>query len=196
MKAADEDDAWRDQGRQQFEAAYAPEDAVYEKLLDKSSGVRDRRQMLRYIELKSGYSDNGPAWIGYATPSKTGRTIYFNGRALRKLKGQERTGDGGNYCDMETGESFWVSGVKKNGRDRHWAGAGKIQVEAGAVSEYLEAIGSRALDKSLYEVTHSIVPTDIKRYEMLANTSYREAVPGDHGPERPIVDKQKRGGGV
>jgi hypothetical protein len=28
----DEDDAWRTQGRQRFEAAYAPEDAVYEQL--------------------------------------------------------------------------------------------------------------------------------------------------------------------
>ena len=75
--------------------------------------------MLRYVELKSGYSDNGPAWIGYVTPSKTGRTIYFNGRALMKLKGQRRGDSGGNYCDMETGESFWVSGLKKNGQDRH-----------------------------------------------------------------------------
>ena len=35
--AADaEDGAWRAQGRQRFEAAYAPEDAVYEKLMDES----------------------------------------------------------------------------------------------------------------------------------------------------------------
>jgi hypothetical protein len=39
MKSADEDEAWRDQGLQRFEAAYAPEDAVYENLLDKSSSV-------------------------------------------------------------------------------------------------------------------------------------------------------------
>src|SRR5438552_5767142 len=91
--------------------------------------------MLRYIELKSGYSDNGPAWIGYVTPSKTGRTLYFNGRALMKLKGQRRGKSGGNYVDMETGESFWVSGVKKNGEDRHWAGSGKVLVEASALPE-------------------------------------------------------------
>ena len=70
---------------------------------------------LRYIELKSGHSDNGPAWIGYVSLSKTGRTVYFNGRGLMKLKGQRRGESGGNYVDMETGESFWVSGVKKNG---------------------------------------------------------------------------------
>ncbi len=27
-------------------------------------------KILRYIELKSGHSDNGPAWIGYAQQSK------------------------------------------------------------------------------------------------------------------------------
>jgi len=34
---ADEDRLWRTQGRQQFESAYAPEDAVYEQLMDESS---------------------------------------------------------------------------------------------------------------------------------------------------------------
>jgi hypothetical protein len=85
-------------------------------------------KVLRYIELKSGYSDNGLAWIGYATQSKTGRTLYFNGRGLVKLKGQRRGESGGNYIDMETGESFWVSGIKKNGEDRHWAGSGKTSL--------------------------------------------------------------------
>jgi hypothetical protein len=32
-KAVNEDDAWRIQGRQRFEAAYAPEDAVYDQLM-------------------------------------------------------------------------------------------------------------------------------------------------------------------
>jgi len=30
---------------------------------------------IRYVELKSGYQDNGPASIGWVTFSKTGRTI-------------------------------------------------------------------------------------------------------------------------
>ena len=45
------------------------------------------KSVLRYVELKSGYSDNGPAWIGYVKQSKTGRTLYFDGRGLMKLKG-------------------------------------------------------------------------------------------------------------
>ena len=65
-------------------------------------------KLLRYIELKSGHSDNGPAWIAYVAQSKSGRTLYFNGRGLMKLKRQRREDSGGNYIDVETGESFWV----------------------------------------------------------------------------------------
>ena len=84
-----------------------------------------QNDMLKYIELKSGFADNGPAWIGRVRTSKTGATVYFNGRALKK----GNVGSG-NFFDLVTGEAFWVSGVKRNGDDRHWAGSGKIAVEA------------------------------------------------------------------
>lgn len=32
---------------------------------------------LMYIELKTGYSDDGPAWIGYVKTSKTKSTIIL-----------------------------------------------------------------------------------------------------------------------
>src|ERR1051326_4318829 len=97
------------------------------------------------------------------------------GPALEKFwsklerKGQRRGEAGGNYIDMETGESFWVSGVKKNGRDRHWAGSGKVLVEAAAVAEYLKTIKAKTLDTSRYEVTNPIRQTDIERLARLAN---------------------------
>ena len=130
-------------------------------------------KILRYIEIKSGHSDNGPAWIAYVTQSKSGRTLYFNGRGLMKLKGQRRGDSGGNYIDMVTGEAFWVSGVKKNGQDRHWAGTGKVLIEAATVSDYLDTIKAKALDTSRCEITKSIVPTDIERLSQLANSSGR-----------------------
>jgi hypothetical protein len=126
-------------------------------------------KLLRYIELKSGYGDNGPAWIGHVTSSKTGRTLYFNGRGLLKLKGQRLADSGGNYVDVETGEAFWVSGVKKNGEDRHWAGSGKVLVEAAALTEYLKTVRATSLDKSRYEVIDAIRQTDIDRLSRLAN---------------------------
>ena len=128
-------------------------------------------KILRYIELKSGHSDNGPAWIAYVTPSKSRRTLYFNGRGLMKLKGQRRGESGGNYIDMETGESFWVSGVKRDGQDRHWTGSGKVLIEAVAVSDYLNTIKAKTLDRSRYAITESIVQTDIEKLSQLANSS-------------------------
>ena len=88
-----------------------------------------------------------------------------------KLKGQRRGESGGNYVDMEAGESFWVSGVKKNGEDRHWAGSGKVLVEAAAVSEYLRTIEAKTLDKARCEVTNAIRQTDIERLSKLANAT-------------------------
>jgi hypothetical protein len=66
--------------------------------------------------LKSGSKGDGPAWIGRVSFSRTRTTVYFNGRALKRVKGG---GLAGNYLDLVTGEAFWVSGIKKNGEDRH-----------------------------------------------------------------------------
>jgi hypothetical protein len=127
------------------------------------------RGILRYVELKTGYDDNGPAWIGFVTLSKTGRTVYFNGRALKKMGGSGVCG--GNHYDLETGDEFWVSGVKKRGRNRHPVGRGKVLVEAAALSEFLRSTGSVSLDPALYEVTSTVVQTDIKRLGRLENTT-------------------------
>ena len=102
---------------------------------------------LRYIELKTGYSDNGPAWIAQVTFSKSGRTIYFNCRELRRFNVTS-----GNHYDAETGEEYWVSGVKKSGTNRHPCGRGKIMVQRGALEEFLAWTGQMSLDTKLYEI--------------------------------------------
>jgi len=45
------------------------------------------RQELLYIELKADHSDRGPAWIGLATLSRSARTVYFHGKALKRIAG-------------------------------------------------------------------------------------------------------------
>ena len=112
--------------------------------------------MLKFIELKTGYNYNGPAWIGRVKLSRSGRTLYFNGRALK----QGVRGAAGNYIDLTTGEVFWISGVKRNAEDRHRAGSGKVLIEAAAVEEYLAIVGRTELDKSRFVVTHEIRGTD------------------------------------
>jgi hypothetical protein len=119
--------------------------------------------VLMYIELKTGYNDNGPAWMGRVRMSRSGRTVYFNGKAFKR----SGRGSRGNHYDLETGEMYWISGVKKEGTDRHGAGSGQVIIEAAAVEEYLRVTGARELDRSRFVVSDQIEPADpSKFYEM------------------------------
>lgn len=40
---------------------------------------------LMYIELKMGYSDDYPAWIGYVKTSKSKKTIYLMTMPFRRI---------------------------------------------------------------------------------------------------------------
>jgi hypothetical protein len=92
---------------------------------------------IMYLELKLGYGDSGPACIGRVWFSRTGRTLYYKGKAFRSANGQ---GIAGNYFDIESGEEYWISGPKKNGQDRHWAGSGPVEIDPEAAEEYWKEI--------------------------------------------------------
>lgn len=102
---------------------------------------------LMYIELKTGYSDDGPAWIGYVKTSKTKKTIYFNDHAFQRY-----TGEYSNYIDIENGDQYWISGLKKKESNRHWAGHGKIMIDRRAVNGYLALINEKELPINLFEI--------------------------------------------
>ena len=121
---------------------------------------------IKYIELKSGFSDNGPAWIGLVSFSKSGKTIYFNGKAFQSLNG---TGISANYFDLESGEEYWISGVKKNMSDRHKLGGGKIFVERRILNDYLQIIGKSELPGADYELTEVETEKPIERINKLEN---------------------------
>ena len=127
--------------------------------------------MLRYIELKTGYADNGPAWIARVKLSKSGRTIYFNGKALKRAAGG---GVSGNHYDIQTGQEYWVSGVKKKGLDRHWAGSGIVSIEAAVVSEYLQLTGTVDLDSSRFQVIADLEEPDPSQFTALENESLQQ----------------------
>jgi len=95
----------------------------------------------------------------------SGRTVYFNGKALKNSNAQ---GIAGNYYDLENGDEYWVSGIKKNGTDRHWDGAGKIMIDRNIVDEYLSLVDSKDLDKNRYELT-DIKSTDKQKFAELEN---------------------------
>jgi len=67
-----------------------------------------------YIEYKGDDGLVGPARIGRVTFSKSGKSVYYRGKRFETLSGQ---GFKSNYFDVETGETYWISGCRKDGRD-------------------------------------------------------------------------------
>jgi hypothetical protein len=90
---------------------------------------------IMYVECKTDRNDRGGARIGRVTFSKTGRTIRYRGLQL-----QRGGSSGGNYHDLKTGLDYWVSGPKKNGQDRHWAGTGPVYIDEDVAEEYWREI--------------------------------------------------------
>lgn len=122
-----------------------------------------------YIELKSGQSDRGPAWIGKVEFSKSGKTIYFNGLAFKKMTGTAFAySDSSNHYDLENREGYWISGIKKNGQDRHWAGGGKIMIDKSIKDEYLKLVDFDTIDPNNFELV-DIKPTDKNKFMDLEN---------------------------
>lgn len=80
-----------------------------------------------YIEQKTDgrvdLNHKGPAEIGEVSFSKSGMTIYYKDKTFRRIK---KGGIFGNYYCVETGDEYWISGVKKRGCNRHEFGSGPI----------------------------------------------------------------------
>ena len=74
----------------------------------------------------------------------------------------------------ETGDEYWVSGVKKDGLDRHWAGAGKVSIETGVVREYLALVGAAELDDSRFTVVDDLPSPDTSRFHGTENKAEGE----------------------
>lgn len=123
-----------------------------------------------YIENKADLHGRGDAWIGKVEFSKTRQTVYFNNQAFKKM---ETGGSSGNYYDLETGNEFWISGVKKNGQDRHWSGGGKVNIDEQVIEEYLSIVNLKELDKSNFEIVN-IQKTNISKFSEIENS-----VPGN-----------------
>lgn len=86
-----------------------------------------------YIENKDGEIDGVAARIGWVEFSKSGFTIYYRGRELARAKGG---GVAGNHIDIETGEEYWISGIKKKGSNTHRAESIQVVVDEDAMDEY------------------------------------------------------------
>lgn len=96
---------------------------------------------IMYIEDKSG-SLNGPARIGRVVFSKSGLSVTYKGRSFARLGGR---GYKANYFDVETGEHFWISGPRKDGRDRLYAQSSRpVEIDQDVAEEYWRDIRGSA----------------------------------------------------
>src|SRR5687768_5486637 len=82
------------------------------------------KSRIMYIEDKSG-GLTGDARIGRVTFSQTGKTVYYGGKTFARLKGG---GFKWNYYDAATGDHYWISGPRRDGADRLYAGKGTMVI--------------------------------------------------------------------
>lgn len=95
--------------------------------------VSAKKTRIMYIEDKSQGLD-GPARIGRVTFSKTGRSLTYGGRTFQSLGG---SGFKANYADVESGDQFWISGPRRDGKDRLYEGSTKpVEVDDEVSAEY------------------------------------------------------------
>lgn len=91
---------------------------------------------IMYIECKAG-GLVGPARIGRVSYSKTGATIYYRDQQFRSLKG---FGFKANYYEVATGDEYWISGPRKDGRDSLYATNITPEIDVDVRAEYWSQI--------------------------------------------------------
>jgi hypothetical protein len=123
------------------------------------------KTIVKYIEHKPAeHTDRGDAWIARVWLSSSGRTLYFNNMALKRCSG----GIDCNHVDLVTGKSYWVSGVKKRGSNRHWAGGGPIQIEQSLLEWYQQLVQNRTYCELI--VIPNLPKPDVSKFRALENS--------------------------
>jgi hypothetical protein len=88
------------------------------------------RTRIMYLENKAK-GLTGPARIGRVTFSKTKKSSYYRGKTFQRLSGYKA-----NHFDVETGEHYWISGPRRDGSDRLYAGNVPVEVDEDVHDEY------------------------------------------------------------
>jgi hypothetical protein len=88
---------------------------------------------IMWIERKQGLA--GPARIGRVTFSKSRKSIHYRGKTFHSLGGQ---GFKANYAETGTGEEYWISGCRKDGKDALYNT--EVEIDEDVREEYWTAI--------------------------------------------------------
>jgi hypothetical protein len=93
--------------------------------------TRGEKRRVMYVENKQGLINGVQGRIGWVTFSKTGRSVYYRDKLLKRGNGIS-----GNFFDEATGEEYWKSGIKKKGSNQHYAEPIQVEIDADALEEY------------------------------------------------------------
>ncbi|HEY3328822.1 MAG TPA: hypothetical protein VGK19_02285 [Capsulimonadaceae bacterium] len=108
------------------------------------------KSRIMYIECKAGSQEAREAHIGLVSFSKTGRSLYYASKTFRRIFGG--TSDG-NYRDVETGESYWISGCKKRGDNRlYWERRIPVIIDEDVRTEYWVTIRNQPENVNLAQI--------------------------------------------
>jgi hypothetical protein len=83
-----------------------------------------------YIERKAE-SLNGAARIGRVTFSKTGLSLYYKTQTFSRFSGFKA-----NYFDTKTHDEYWISGPRRDGKDRLYVSNIPIEIDEDVREEY------------------------------------------------------------
>jgi len=91
---------------------------------------KSSKSRIMYIESKAE-SLNGPARIGRVTFSKTGLSIYYKGKSFLRIQGFKA-----NYREQATFDEYWISGPRRDGKDRLYVSNIPVEIDDDAREEY------------------------------------------------------------
>jgi hypothetical protein len=83
-----------------------------------------------WIEYK-GDGIVGPARIGWVDVKEKGKKLIYRQQSFYSLRGR---GFKSNYYDVTTGEEYWISGCRKDGRNALYSTV--VEVDEDALEEY------------------------------------------------------------
>ena len=92
---------------------------------------------IMYIESKAG-GLSGPGRIGWVHFSRTMRSFFYRGQRFQKTP----SGYKYNCLAADSGERYWISGPRKDGRDRLYGGW--VEIDEDARVAYWTLIRKRA----------------------------------------------------
>ena len=102
-----------------------------------------------WIEHKVGDGLLRPARIGWVKVSDKGKRLDYGNQSFRTLRGNGLFKS--NYYDVETGDEYWISGCRINGRDALYTTT--VEIDEEALEEYWINIRKQPRNKHIRQMS-------------------------------------------